>query len=94
MATGAIVHTHVRLHVLSIQFPNKAQDNNRATSIIIIHTNICTYIHTYIRIYTYIYIYIYIKKHIYIDIYMHIWQEMTKIVYSCYVSIDTVISTI
>ena len=38
MATGALGHTHVRLHVVGIQDPEKAQVNTRATSIII-HTN-------------------------------------------------------
>ena len=43
MATGALGHTHVRLHVLSIEDPNKAQVNTKATRIII-NTNIYTYI--------------------------------------------------
>ena len=38
MTTGALGHTHVRLHVVGIQDPKKAQVNTRATSIII-HTN-------------------------------------------------------
>ena len=42
MATGALGHTHVRLHILSIQDRNKARDSTRATRIIIIHTNIYT----------------------------------------------------
>ena len=37
MATRALGHTHVRLHV-GIQDPKKAQVNTRATSLII-HTN-------------------------------------------------------
>ena len=70
MATGALGHTHVRLHVLGIQDPNKAQVNTRAT-MIIIHTNIYTHTHIYINIYidiaanAYIYRYYdinYIKK--------------------------------
>ena len=51
MATGALGHTHVRLHVLSMQDPNKAQDHTRATTTIIIHTNTYTYIYIYIYIY-------------------------------------------
>ena len=35
MATGALGYTHVRLHVIGIQDPEKAQVNTRATSIII-----------------------------------------------------------
>ena len=70
MVTGALGHTHVRLHVLGIQDPNKAQVNTRAT-MIIIHTNIYTHTHIYINIYidiaanAYIYRYYdinYIKK--------------------------------
>ena len=49
MATGAIGHTHVRLHVVGFQDPKKAQINNTATSIIIDKN---------IYIYNYIYIYI------------------------------------
>ena len=52
MATGALGHTHVRLHVLGIQDPNKAQVNTRAT-MIIIHTNIYTHTHIYKYIYRY-----------------------------------------
>ena len=102
MATGALGHTHVRLHVLSIQDQNKAQDNTRAKRILVIHASIYT---VYIYIYTCIYIYICMYMHIYIIygiiyIYIytytymnihahiyHIWHEVTKIVYSCYISI-------
>ena len=112
MATGALGHTHVRLHVLSIQDQNKAQDNTRAKRIIVIHASIYTvyiYIYIYIYIYThayiyiyactctyisymalYIYIYIYIYTYTYMHIHAHIyhiWHEVTKIVYSCYISI-------
>ena len=55
MATGALGHTHVRLHVAGFQDSKKAQVNTTATNIII-DTNI------YINIYIYIYIYI---KHAY-----------------------------
>ena len=68
MATGALGHTHVRLHFVSIQIPNKAQVSTRATSIIIHTTYIHTHTHTHTH--THIYIYIYIKEkhiHIYID---------------------------
>ena len=41
MATGALGHTHVRLHVLDIQDPNKAQVNTKVTRMII-HRNIHT----------------------------------------------------
>ena len=49
MATGALGHTHVRLHVVGIRDPNKAQVKTRPTGIII-HTDIYThiYIHVYI----------------------------------------------
>ena len=49
MATGALGHTHVSLHVLGIQDPNKAQVNTRATRII-------TYKHIYIHQHIYMYI--------------------------------------
>ena len=39
MATGALGHTHVWLHIFGTEDPNKAQVNTRATRIII-HTNI------------------------------------------------------
>ena len=103
MVTGALEHTHVRLHVLSIQDQNKAQDHTRAKRIIIIHASIYSYIYIYIYIciytciYTCIYMHIYIKYdiiYIYMYVYMHIqahiyhiWHEVTKIVYSCYISI-------
>ena len=70
MATGTLGHTHVQLHVLGIQDPNKAQVNTRAT-MIIIHTNIYTHTHTQTHthiIYIYIYIYIYSCECIYIQI--------------------------
>ena len=70
MTTGALGHTDVRLHVLRIQDPNKAQDNTRVTGIIIIYTNIYTYISIYIYIYIYSYIYIYICIYIYMDIFV------------------------
>ena len=44
MATGALGHTHVRLHVVDFHVPKKAQLNNTATSIII-DTNIYIYIY-------------------------------------------------
>ena len=47
MATGAIGHTHVRLHVVGIQDPNNAQINTRPMRIII-HTNIHIHTHTHI----------------------------------------------
>ena len=53
MTTGALGHTHVRLHVFGIQDPNEAQVKTRAISIII-HTNIHIYTHTYMYIYVYI----------------------------------------
>ena len=56
MVTGALGYTHVRLHVLGIQDPNKAQVNTRATKIII-HRNIHRHTHTHIYICTYIYVY-------------------------------------
>ena len=59
MATGALGHTHVRLHAVGIQNPNKAQVNTRPKRIII-HTNI--YTHIYIYIYIYIYIWLKINK--------------------------------
>ena len=68
MATGALGHIHVRLHVVGFQVPKKAQVNNTTTSIII-DTNIYIYIYIYIYmcvcvcvcvcVYIYIYIYIY-----------------------------------
>ena len=86
MATGALGHTHVRLHVLSIQDQNKAQDHTRAKRIIIIHASIYKYIYmqVYILFYFYcvththtgfsfIYIYIYIYTCIYTCIYVHIY---------------------
>ena len=69
MSTGTLGHTDLRLHVLSIQDPNKAQDNTRVTGIIIIYTNIYTYKNIYIYIYIHICIYVYI----YIYMYMHIF---------------------
>ena len=44
MATDALGHTHVRLHVVGIQDPMKAQVNTRPTRIII-HTNKYTHTH-------------------------------------------------
>ena len=41
MATGALGHTHVRLHVVGIQDPKKVQVSTRSTGIII-HTNLRT----------------------------------------------------
>ena len=70
MATGALGHTDVRLHVLIMQDPNKAQDNTRVTGIIIIYTNIYTYRNIYIYIYIYIHIYIYMYIYIYMDIFV------------------------
>ena len=64
MATGALGHTHVRLHVVGIQDPNKAQINTRPTRITI-YTNIYTHTYTNKRTYIYIYIYIYIFIYIY-----------------------------
>ena len=52
MATGALGHANLRLHVVDIQDPNKAQVSTRRTRIII-HTNLYTNTHTH----TYIYIY-------------------------------------
>ena len=49
MATGALGHTHVRLHVVDFQDSKKAQVNITATSIII-DTNIYIYIYIYIYI--------------------------------------------
>ena len=67
MATGALGHIHIWLHVLGIQDPNKAQVNTRATRLII-HTKIYqhTQPHTHTHTHTYIYIYIHI----------HMWQEI------------------
>ena len=78
MATGALGHTHVRLHVLSIQDQNKAQDHTRAKRIIIIHASIYSYINIYIYIYIYIYMHIYmhIRAHIY-----HIWHYIYIYIY-------------
>ena len=44
MATGALGHTHVRLHVAGFQDSKKAQVNTTATNIII-DTNIYIYIY-------------------------------------------------
>ena len=38
MATGALGHTHVRLHVVRFKDPKKAQVKNTATSICIYNT--------------------------------------------------------
>ena len=46
MATGALGHTHVRLHVVGFQDSKKAQVNTTATNIII-DTNIYLYIYIY-----------------------------------------------
>ena len=59
MATGALGHTHVQLHVAGFQDSKKAQVNTTATSIII-DTNIYIYIYIYTYIYIYIYRYTYI----------------------------------
>ena len=72
MGTGELGHTHVRLHVVGIQDPNKTQVNTRQTRTIMytnkyIHTRTHTHTHTYIYtlyIYTYIYIYMYIDIYI------------------------------
>ena len=76
MGTGELGHTHVRLHVVGIQDPNKTQVNTRQTRTIIytnkyIHTRTHTHIYIYIHIYIY-FIYIYVYLHIYtIDGYIH-----------------------
>ena len=66
MGTGELGHTHVRLHVVGIQDPNKTQVNTRQTRTIM-YTN--KYIHTRTHTHTHIYIYIYIY-YIYIHIHM------------------------
>ena len=82
MATGALGHTHVRLHVLSIQDQNKAQDHTRAKRIIIIHASIYSYIYIYVYIHAYIHAYtctyisnmaLYIYICMYTCIYKHIY---------------------
>ena len=71
MATGALGHIHIWLHVLGIQDPNKAQVNTRATRLIIHtkiyqHTQPHTHTHTHIYIYIYTYTYVARDKKLYI----------------------------
>ena len=98
MATGALGHTHVRLHVLSIQDQNKAQDHTRAKRIIIIHASIYKYIYMQVYILFYFYcvththtgfsfIYIYIYIYIYMHIYMHIRAHIYHIWHYIYIYI-------
>ena len=74
MGTGELGHTHVRLHVVGIQDPNKTQVNTRQTRTIM-YTN--TYIHTRTHTHTHIYIYIYIY-------YIYIYKKLANKLMSCH----------
>ena len=90
MATGALGHTHVRLHVLSIQDQNKAQDHTRAKRIIIIHASIYKYI--YMQVYILFYFYCVTHTHtgfsfIYIYIYIHAYIHAYTCTYISYMAL-------